>query len=324
MSAVSKRRHDRKVKTITTMYNEVGNYKQIIVILLDNIDANQVNEMRKYLRRQKLGTVVIGKNTVIRKALQMRVNGMNEEDKKNFPQLKDQKLPKVKPLLELLKNKIAFIFTDSSVSDFKKQISRVPIPREAKVGSVAPCDVTIAEGPTGLPPAEVNFFHALGIQVRINKGILDLQKAVNLIKKGEKVGNSEAGLLKKLALKPFTYPLIFDKIYDDGNVYPASVLEVPSEEVIARIQTHVKSIAALSLEINHVNSLSAPLMVMNSFKQMLAIGMETGYEMEALKAASSAPAPAAAGKKDEPKKAEKVEEKPAEEEDVGMGGLFDF
>jgi large subunit ribosomal protein LP0 len=261
----------------------------------------------------------------------MRVNGMTEKEKRDFPQLKEQKLPKVKALMELLENKIAFIFTDTNVNEFKKAISKVPIPREAKVGSIAPCDVAIPEGPTGLPPAEVNFFHALGIQVRINKGILDLQKAVNLIKKGDKVGNSEAGLLKKLNMMPFTYPLIFDKIYEDGNIYPASMLEVSSEDIISKIQTHVKSLAALSLEVNHVNALSAPLLVLNSFKQMLAIGLETGYEMEALKqaSASTTAAPASSGgaptKKEEkaapePVKEEKVEE-PVEE---GFGGLFDF
>ena len=62
MSTDSQKRKERKARTIVNMYNEVGNYKQIIVIQLDNIDANQVNEIRKYLRRNKLGTIVIGKN----------------------------------------------------------------------------------------------------------------------------------------------------------------------------------------------------------------------------------------------------------------------
>jgi len=332
MSTDSQKRKERKAKTIVSMYNELGNYKQIIIIQLDNIDANQVNEIRKYLRRNKLGTIVIGKNTVIRKSLQMRVKGMSEEDKKSFPQLKEQRLPKVASLLDVLKNKIAFIFTDANVMDFKRAITKVPIPREAKVGSIAPCDVIIPEGPTGLPPAEVNFFHALGIQVRINKGILDLQKAVNLVKKGDKVGNSEAGLLKKLNMQPFTYPLIFDKIYEDGNIYPASVFEVSNEDLLARIQGHVKNVAALSMEVNYVTSLTAPLLVANTFKQMLALAMETSYELEALKSAAtatSAPvtqAPAGKSKepeKEKPKVEEKKEEK-VEEPEEGLGGFFDF
>ena len=73
-----------------------------------------------------------------------------------------------------------------------------------------------------------------------------------------------------------------------------------------------------------MNSLSAPLMVANAFKDILALGLESGYQFKELQSAlekkSSAPAQAPA----QAKKAEaKVEEPEEEEEDVDIGGMFD-
>ena len=144
----------------------------------------------------------------------------------------------------------------------------------ARVGLVAPNDVEVPAGGTGLDPSSTNFFqvntlhiacrrqrrtgneqcinlvtaaivtkqiscnapaasmsHALqvgrqqvmcesfltginlGAQVlniptKINKGTVEITSNVALIKAGDKVGASEATLLAKLGIKPFTYGLI--------------------------------------------------------------------------------------------------------------------
>jgi large subunit ribosomal protein LP0 len=46
---------------------------------------------------------------------------------------------------------------------------------------------------------------ALGIATKINKGAIEIISQVQLAKKGEKVGSSEAVLLTKLGIKPFAY-----------------------------------------------------------------------------------------------------------------------
>ncbi len=48
----------------------------------------------------------------------------------------------------------------------------------------------------------------LNIPTKINKGTVEITSNVALIKAGEKVGASEATLLAKLGIKPFSYGLI--------------------------------------------------------------------------------------------------------------------
>jgi large subunit ribosomal protein LP0 len=52
------------------------------------------------------------------------------------------------------------------------------------------------------------FMQALNIPTKINKGTVEIVSDVNLITQGEKVGASEATLLAKLGIKPFSYGLI--------------------------------------------------------------------------------------------------------------------
>ena len=51
-------------------------------------------------------------------------------------------------------------------------------------------------------------WQALNIPTKINKGTVEITTDVHLIHTGTKVGSSEATLLAKLGIKPFSYGLI--------------------------------------------------------------------------------------------------------------------
>ena len=53
---------------------------------------------------------------------------------------------------------------------------------------------------------------ALNIPTKINKGTVEIVSDVKLITQGEKVGASEATLLAKLGIKPFSYGLIVQQV----------------------------------------------------------------------------------------------------------------
>jgi ribosomal protein L10 len=80
------------------------------------------------------------------------------------------------------------------------------------MGLVAPCDVTIPAGNTGLDPSQTSFFQALNVPTKINKGTVEIVSDIRVIKQGEKVGGSEATLLAKLGIRPFSYGLIVEKV----------------------------------------------------------------------------------------------------------------
>ncbi|KAK7814112.1 60s acidic ribosomal protein p0 [Quercus suber] len=63
-----------------------------------------------------------------------------------------------------------------------------------------------------------------------NEGTVKIITLVELIKKGDKVGSSEAALLAKLGNRPFSYGLVVLSIYDEGSVFSAKVLDLTDEQ----------------------------------------------------------------------------------------------
>ena len=53
---------------------------------------------------------------------------------------------------------------------------------------------------------------ALNIPTKINKGCVEIVADVHLIRASEKVGGSEATLLAKLGIKPFSYGLVIQQV----------------------------------------------------------------------------------------------------------------
>ena len=81
----------------------------------------------------------------------------------------------------------------------------------AKAGALAPINVFVPLGNTGLGPEKTSFFQALSIATKISRGTIEILNEVHLIKVGEKVGASEAALLQMLKIFPFSYGLTINQ-----------------------------------------------------------------------------------------------------------------
>merc|ERR1711911_297554 len=200
-------------------------------------------------------------------------------------------------------------------------------------GAVAPLDVKVPAQTTTLGPEKTSFFQALSIPTKITKGTIEILNEVSLIKEGEKVGQSESTLLNMLNISPFTYGLQIENVYDSGTIFSPAILDITDDDIISKFMTGVCNIASVSLAIGYPTVASAPHSIINGFKNLLAVAVETDYDFpeaemtkEYLKdpskfavAAAAAPTSAAAPAE---KKEEKKEESEESDDDMGFG-LFD-
>lgn len=186
-----------------------------------------------------------------------------------------------------------------------------------------------------MEPGKTSFFQALGVPTKIARGTIEIVSDLKLIEAGSKVGASEATLLNLLNISPFTYGMTVQQIYDHGQTFDSGVLDVSEEQLLKTFTTAITTIASVSLAISYPTLPSVMHSVVNSYKNAIAVALETEYEWEAIHElkdrianpdayAAAAPAagsaPAAGG---EAPKEEKAAE-PESEEDDDMGfGLFD-
>ncbi|KAG8362849.1 hypothetical protein BUALT_BualtUnG0031200 [Buddleja alternifolia] len=117
----------------------------------------------------------------------------------------------------------------------------------------------------------------LSIPTKINKGTVEIITPVELIKKGDKVGSSEAALLSKLGIRPFTYGLVVISVYDNGSVFSPDVLDLTEDDLMVKFALGVSMVTSLSLAISYPSVAAAPHMFINAYKNVLAIAVETDY-----------------------------------------------
>ncbi|KAL8802224.1 MAG: hypothetical protein Q9182_003944 [Xanthomendoza sp. 2 TL-2023] len=296
-------------------------YKSIFIVTVDNVSSQQMHKIRKSLRGggNVSGVVLMGKNTMVRRAIKGFISDFPEYER----------------LLPHIKGNVGFIFTNADLKTTRDVILSEKVAAPARAGAIAPADVFIPAGNTGMEPGKTSFFQALGVPTKIARGTIEITSDLKLVEVGSKVGASEATLLNMLNISPFTYGMSVAQVYNDGQTFHPSVLDIEESQLFAALNSAIKTIATISLAANYPTLPSVMHSFMNGYKKVLAVAIETDYSWEAIDElkdrianpdAYAAAAPAAT--ETETKAPEAAEEKPeeaAEEESgsEGFGGLFD-
>ena len=309
-----------KAKYTMRLTQYLDEFPKIFVVGADNVGSRQMQKIRLSLRGH--GVIMMGKNTMMRKTIRGQTS-------------KNANLEKLIP--HVYEN-VGFVFTKDDLNSIREKLLENKVAAPARAGAIAPVDVTISAQVTNLGPEKTSFFQALQIPTKITRGTIEIINDVNLIKVGEKVGASEATLLNMLNISPFSYGLIIRQVYDSGSCFEPAILDIKPADLRAKFAQGIQRLAAFSLGINVPNQASAPHLILNGFKRLLALAAETDIEFEQAKtmkeflkdpskfaAATTAPpaattsAPASSSKPAAPAK-------PAEPEsdDDDMGGLDIF
>merc|ERR1712194_150815 len=111
----------------------------------------------------------------------------------------------------------------------------------------------------------------MGIATKITKGQIEMTNDTHLINAGEKVTASQAALLQKLDIEPFTYGLVLKAVYDHGSVFDAKVLDITPDVLANKFTSALSILASLSLSLGYPTQASVPHSIANAFKAVLAV-----------------------------------------------------
>jgi len=288
-------------------------YSKLFVVEADNVGSKQMQQTRIALRGK--AEVLMGKNTMMRKAIRGQIS----------------KYPAFEKLLPLVVGNIGFVFTSEDLGEIREVLLSNKKEAPAKAGAIAPLDVFVPPGNTGMGPEKTSFFQALAIPTKITKGTIEILSEIHLVKKDEKVGASEATLLQMLNIRPFHYGLGIKAVYDDGSIFNPAVLDITPDDIMKTFCAGIANVAAVSLAVGYPTAASVPHSIINGFKNVAAVCLEADIDIPQIAtikefladpskfvvaAAVTADAPA------EEKKEEAKEETEESDDDMGFG-LFD-
>jgi large subunit ribosomal protein LP0 len=307
----------------------LNQYSKVLICKMDNVRSQQVHDVRKDLRGKAV--MLMGKKTLQAKVVENRAEaaGASENDRL-FKQKCDE--------MNLLTGNTSLVFTNNDVSEISAILDRYRVQAPARVGAIAPCDVVVPAGNTGMEPTATSFFQALNIATKINKGTVEIIADKKVLAEGDKVDNSTAALLQKLKISPFYYQVEILCVWDRGVVFTKKDLSITDNQIEKYLIEGISNISALSLGAGIPTASTLPVMITDAFKSLLGASIATKYVFDefngaklrqdaidgklgggAAAPAAAAAAPAAAAAK--PAAAVK-EPEPEEDDDMGMGGLF--
>jgi len=308
---------ERKTEYFEKMKDLLTNYTKAFIVEVDNVGSAQLQNTRKALRGD--AEILMGKNTMMRKVIREFV-----EENPGTP---------IAQLEDVCRGNIGFVFTNGDLAGIRESLESNVRPAPARVGAVAPIDVIVPKGGTGCDPGQTAFFQTLQIATKITKGQIEMTNDTHLINAGEKVTASQAALLQKLDIEPFTYGLVLKAVYDNGSVFDAKVLDITPDVLANKFTSALSILASLSLSLGYPTQASVPHSIANAFKAVLAVtlGCEKytfdkaeiykEYLADPSKFAGSGGGGGSGGAA--AAEEEKEEEKP-EEEEMDLGGGMDM
>lgn len=247
------------------MYNKTkelfSKYQNYMLLSIKRVKASQLKEVKT-----EIGSKVkflIAKNKIMKKALE------------------DLDAVKFANLINMLHGNIIVAFFDGvdpknileAASNNMRKALAVP-------GDIAPSDVIIPTGPTGLGPEKINIFQAAKIVTKINKGKIELANDHKLLSTGDIVSISNARLLTMLNILPFQFGLDIVKIFENNEVYDKTLLKISEEDISSSFNEAVSLIAALSLGSNTTTEASAPFEIRNAYADVMKISLASGFSIQ--------------------------------------------
>ena len=325
-----------KIKEVEELAKLIKEYKVFGIAMLEGLPSATLQQIRKVLRGKAL--IRVAKNRLFERAL---IKAGYEEY-----------IDKVKPYLT---GSNAFIFTNMNPFELYMTLEKYKIPAPAKPGDIAPREIVVPAGNTGIPPGPIlSTFGNLKIPTKIQDGMIWIAKDTVVAKPGDVISPELASILQRLGIEPMEISMKLKMAFDgkfifkeddlrlDINTYKDMIAEAhinalklavevafPTPEVLTlALRKAYTDALILSVEANYVTTENIELIIAKALSQ--ANSLATVLASKAPELGISMPKVEVTAKVEEkPVEEEKEEEEEEEKKEIteeeiaeGLGALF--
>ena len=195
-------------------------YDSIGVVDVQGIPSRQLQQMRADLH----GTAELrmSRNTLIQRALERAEEGLEE-------------------LVTSVSGHIGIIGSDDNPFGLFQQLEASKTPAPIGAGEVAPNDIVIPEGDTGMDPGPfVGELQTVGAAAQIMEGSIKVTEDSTVAEQGDVVSEDLAAVLDELGIEPKEVGLDLRAVVSDGVLFEAEDLDID----LAAYEADLKAAAA--------------------------------------------------------------------------------
>ncbi|WP_254537930.1 50S ribosomal protein L10 [Halomarina litorea] len=262
MSAESERKTETipqwKQEEVDALTETLSRYESVGVVNLAGIPSRQLQAMRKDLH----GTAElrVSRNTLMVRALEEVDDGLEQ-------------------LVEHIEGQVGLIGTNDNPFGLYKQLEESKTPAPINAGEVAPNDIVIPEGDTGIDPGPfVGELQQVGADARIQDGSIQVLSDSTVLEAGEEVDAQLSNVLSELGIEPKEVGLDLRGVYSDGVFFDPEELAIDVEEYRADIESAVAAGRNLSVNAVYPTARTADLLLAKASNEARSLGLFAAIE----------------------------------------------
>jgi len=251
----------RKTETIPEWKREevdelvefVESFNSVGIVGVAGIPSRQLQAMRRELHGS--ADVRMSRNTLTIRALEEVNEGVEQ-------------------LTGYVEGQVALIGTNDNPFGLYKQLEASKTPAPINAGEVAPNDVVIPEGDTGVDPGPfVGELQTVGASARIMDGSIKVTEDSKVLEEGEVVDDDLANVLTELGIEPKEVGLDLKGVYSDGVLFEPDELAIDVDEYRADVQSAAAAARNLSVNAAYPTAATAGTLLAKASSEAKSVGL---------------------------------------------------
>ena len=262
MSAESERTTDHipewKREEVDALVELLERYDSVGVVNVAGIPSKQLQDMRRGLH----GSAVLrmSRNTLLERALDEVDDGLEQ-------------------LNEHVYGQVGLVATNDNPFGLYKELEASKTPAPINAGEVAPNDIVIPEGDTGIDPGPfVGELQTVGAAARIMEGSIRVTEDSVVAEEGDVVDDDLANVLSELGLEPKEVGLDLRAVYSEGVLFSPDELAIDVDEYRADIQSAAAAGRNLSINAVYPTAQTAPALLQKATGEAKSLGLQAAIE----------------------------------------------
>jgi large subunit ribosomal protein L10 len=259
---------ERKTETIPQWKKEevddlvatLEQYDSVGIVNIAGIPSRQLQDMRRNLH----GTAElrVSRNTLMERALDEVDDGLAA-------------------LTEFIGGQVGLICTNDNPFTLYQQLEASKTSAPINDGEVAPDDIVIPEGDTGMDPGQfVGELQAVGAEARIQEGSIQVMADSTVLEAGETVDSQLANVLSELGIEPKEVGLDLQAVFADGVLFEPDELELDVEAYQADIEAAVAGARNLSINAVYPTAQTVGSLLGKASGEAKSVGLQAAIEDE--------------------------------------------
>ncbi|EGQ43871.1 MAG: ribosomal protein L10 [Candidatus Nanosalina sp. J07AB43] len=175
----------------------------------------------------------------------------------------------------------AFIFSTKDPFQLYSLIQDNQTSAAADGGEIAPNDIEVPEGDTGIGPGPMlGKLQQTGAQVQVDDGSIHVMQPATMVEAGDEITSDDAEILNQLGIEPLQIGLDLVIAYNDGEVFNAEELDIDTDQYREDIESAAASGFNLAVNAEVINETTASAIVSEAAQKAKNVAISEGLPEE--------------------------------------------